>query len=463
MLNLLPHQTTGINFLVNKLNNGINPVLFDSAGTGKTLQGLNVAREFTPIGKICLWVTLASLKNQLENEVIKFGIDFTPIVLNGTKVKRNLTLQAAQNALNGSKPVLLIINYEELLCLPDLSFMATLPITIIIADECTKLCNQKNRTYKNLKKLADYVKAKKVAMSGTVISNNPMEAYSLFEFLNSGTMGNWFTFVSRYFVPNMFSRVGYVRTSRLPELAARLEPYYLRREREVLLPDLPDLMEEVLPVTMTAKENKLYSQIRSSLLLEIAKEEINKIETPHTMDSGIVKFLRLRQLCVSPELLGENHESSKLTALKEFLSTINGSKALIFTEFATAIPHIQANLPIGSSLVIQGSTSQELRQGIVDQFMTDPSIKYLIGTKALEMGLNLTKADYVIHLDPPLTYSSYDQRCSRARRQGRNDKVISVRMVTAGSLEQRIYKLIESKKLISLSAMPYSLMKEIIE
>jgi SNF2 family DNA or RNA helicase len=95
--------------------------------------------------------------------------------------------------------------------------------------------------------------------------------------------------------------------------------------------------------------------------------------------------------------------------------------------------------------------------------MTDPSIKYLIGTKALEMGLNLTKADYVIHLDPPLTFASYDQRCSRARRQGRNDKVISVRMVTAGSLEQRIYKLIESKKLISLSAMPYSLMKEIIE
>jgi hypothetical protein len=80
-------------------------------------------------------------------------------------------------------------------------------------------------------------------------------------------------------------------------------------------------MEEVLPVTMTAKENKLYSQIRSSLLLEIAKEEISKVKTPHTMDQGIVKFTKLRMLCDSPELLGDNDQSSKLAALKEFLGT----------------------------------------------------------------------------------------------------------------------------------------------
>lgn len=451
-MELLPHQKTALDIINSRLSQGVGFLESDPAGTGKTLPGLLAARQATPSGAICLWITLASLKQQLENEIIKFSIPFKPLLLSGTKTARLNQLRAAQ----AGQFDLLVVNYEQLLSDTELKIFAALPISIMVCDECMRLGNQKNKTYKNILKLANYKHCKRLCMSGDPITSSPMQAFALFEFLNPASLGSWMFFVSRYMVPSMWSRAGFVRTSRLPELAEKLSPYYIRRKREDLLPDLPDLMEETLSVEMNPREAKLYGQIRSSLLLDIPKPDIDKLETPHTMDQGIVKFTRLRQLCITPELLGENHESSKLKALKEFIGTINGSKCLIFTEFASAVPYIQASLPSGSSLVIEGSTGQELRQAIVDKFQTDPAIRYLIGTKALEMGLNLQAADYVIHLDPPLTYSSYDQRCSRARRQGRNDKVISVRMVTAGSLESRIYRLIENKKNISLLSMPYN-------
>jgi SNF2 family DNA or RNA helicase len=396
----------------------------------------------------------------VEDGIKKFNLPLKPFILTGTKTKRLNDLYAIKN--QPSDIDIIILNYEQVLSDEELKLIAAMDISIICCDESVRLGNIKNKTYKQINKLANYKKCKRLCLSGDPIANNPLEAFALFSYLNPGCLGNWFKFVSDYFSPAPWSIAGFVKLDKLPHLAARLAPYYIRRSREELLPYLPELLEQVLPVTQTPQENKLYNQIKTGLLLEIEQADISKLETPHTMDAVIVKFARLRQLCISPELLGETTISSKLSALKEFVSTIGSAKALIFTEFASAVPLIRANLPSGASLEIQGSTPQESRQGIMLQFQTDPQINYLILTSAGEMGLNLQAADYVIHLDPPLTYSSYDQRCSRAHRQGRKDKVISVRMVTAGTLEERIYKLIENKKLMSLAAMPYSLMKELV-
>ena len=451
MLNLLPHQKTALEFFNSRLNNNVNVLLADSAGTGKSLPALLAARKFTPNGKICLWVTLASLKLQLENEIIKFGIDFKPLVLSGTKAKR-------ESALSAFKGDLLVVNYEQILLHP--KEFSEMPISVIVADECIRLGNMKNKTYKYLTGIANITKAKKIALSGSPIVNLPLEAFSLFEYLNKGCLGNYWAFVSTYFAPSMWAKAGFVRTSKLPELAARLQPYYLRREREVLLPELPDLIEQDLPVELTPEEDKFYKMIRSELLLEMKAAEIDNIDNPIGMQNGIVKFMRLRQYLVHPGLLGSAHQKfSKLEALKEFLSTINGSKAIIFTEFSSAIPFIQAEI---KCLAISGQTPQEDRQAILQEFQTNPEVKYLVMTKAGEMGLNIQAADYVIHLDPPLTFSSFDQRNSRARRVGRLDKVISVRITVKGTIEDRIWKLIESKRLISLASMPYNEWKELI-
>lgn len=462
-MNLLPHQQVSLDFLNTKLNNNVGALLGDSAGTGKTLPALLSAREHTPANGLTLWTTLASAKLQLLTEVEKFNVGFKPIVLSGTKTERLNDIRAALKACDDTKPVLLIINYEQLLAHAGDFF--ELPIKVIVADECTRLGNQKNKTYKKLFWLAKVKAAKKIALSGTPITNTPLEAFALFEYLNPGRLGSWLGFALTYMEATPFSRVGAVRREKLGHLAARLQPYYLRREREVLLPDLPELMEVVVSVELSKEERKLYEQLVMELLLEIEKPKLDLIATPHTIANGIVKFARLRQVCVNSGLLGTgNLKTSKLEALSEFVGTLNGSKAIIFTEFASTVPAIMSKLPPHSAVSITGSVKQDDRAAILHLFQTDPKVKYLVGTKAMEMALNLQAADFVIHLDPPLTYSSYDQRISRARRQGRKDKVVSVKFIVKNSIEEKIYRLIERKKLISLLAMPYSeLKKELLD
>jgi SNF2 family DNA or RNA helicase len=423
-MELLEHQKKGIEIITQAFNKGHGFFLGDSAGTGKTLQALIPARKFTFTGSICLWITLASAKLQLPEEIERFSLEFKPLVLIGSKTERLNDLRRVQHG----EVDLLVINYEQLLSHAE--DLAKLPISVIICDEATRLGNQKNKSYKKLFSLARYTKAKLLCMSGSPITNSPLEAYALFDYLNPNCLGSWFTFARTYMGATPFSMVGYIRKNMLPHLANRLQPYYLRREREVLLPELPELMETTIPIELSPVERKLYTQFVQALLLDMEKPSIDKIEKPHTSGDSIVRFARLRQLCVDPGIIGTgNTQSSKLNALKEFIGTINGSKALIFTEFASAVPAILAILPTDSALCITGQTPQDKRNEIVQRFQTDPGIKYLCGTKAVEMALNLQAADYVIHIDPPLTYSSYDQRCSRARRNGRKDKVISVRLV----------------------------------
>lgn len=454
-MELLEHQKTALDFLNSRLHKNIGCLHSDSAGTGKTLPALLLARKYTPENKLCLWVTLASLKLQLESEISKFSIPFKPLVLNGTKTKR---LNAFRGLKIGECDIL-VVNYEQVL--GHWKELEQLPISIIVTDECTRLGNIKNKTYKAINYLAKKLQAKKLALSGSPITNSPMEAYALFEYLNTNSLGNWFNFVKQYMLATPFSIAGAVNKRRLPELAERLSPYYIRREREVLLTSLPELVEVDLPVQLTPEEDKFYKLIRSELLLEMQQLEIDKIENISGLQNGIVKFMRLRQFLVHPSLLGSAHKKfSKMEALKEFLSTVGNSKCIIFTEFASVIPYIQEVVP--NSLVISGATPQEERQDILNNFQTNKVINYLIGTKAMEMGLNIQSADYVIHLDPPMTYSSYDQRNSRARRQGRQDKVVSVRITVKGSIEERIWKLIERKKELSLMAMPYNELKELI-
>lgn len=462
-MTLLPHQPSAYKFLSDGLKNSIGRCHGDPAGTGKTLPALMCAYKYTPIGKICLYVTLASAKYQVEEEMRKFSILFLSSILNGNKTARSKLLRELKDNRHYTAPDLLIINYEQILI--HWKELSELPVAVIVADECSRLTNHKNKTWKYLYHIAEKTKALRLALSGTPIKNTPMEAWSLFTWLNPGSLGRWFSFANTYMSRTQFSMIGAVRTDMLTHLAARLQPYYMRREREELLPDLPELMEQTIPIELNDKEAKLYKQLQQEILFDIDPKNLDKIETPHTIQNGIVKFIRLRQLCVNPALLGSGiTSSSKLTALQEFLSTLGDSKAIIFTEFASAVPAIMDILPEKGAVSITGATSQEQRKLFIGLFQFIPKVQFLVGTRAIEMALNLHAADFVIHLDPPMTYASYDQRISRARRQGRKDKVVSVRIVSRGTIEEKIYRLIEKKKNISIMAMPYTeLVKELFE
>ena len=298
MLNLLPHQLTALEFINSRLDKGVGVLHGDPAGSGKTLPALLACARAKAPGSVILWITLATIKEQLvEDGIYKFDIPLRTFVLTGTKTKRLNDLRALPNCTAD----IIIVNYEQLLSSEELNIIAGMDISIICCDESVRLGNIKNKTYKQILKLANYKKCKRLCLSGDVISNNPLEAFALFSYLNPGCLGNYWTFVSTYFVPSMWAKAGFVRTSKLPELAARLQPYYLRREREVLLPDLPDLLEQVLPVTLNILKKKSYLiRYAPAYYWKLEKSDINKIATPHTMDGGAVKYLRLGSYVLPP-------------------------------------------------------------------------------------------------------------------------------------------------------------------
>lgn len=447
-MQLLRHQKTALDFI---LSSKRGCALCDSAGTGKTLPALLAAEKLTRQGQVCLWITLNSLKYQLKGEIERFKIALEPFILTGTAHNRQKIL----SSLPISSGAILIMNYEQVLNNPDMLKILQFPISVIITDECTRMLNSRNKTYKRIYKLAQMTGARKIGLSGTPIINSPMDAFSLFDYLNPRSLGNYFFFGTRYMKKTPFSLFGEVRKEMLPELACRLAPYYLRRDRETLLPDLPELMEEEIPVIMSAEESRFYSRLMAGLLLDIKREDLSKVENKGSLAFGITKFLRLRQACGSLSLLGENSNSSKLKALKDFLETTKEEKVIIFSEFSEMCKLINADLP-GSRMII-GETPNDLRDKILKEFNENPNVKILIMSgKVGEMGLNLQVASYVIHYDPPLSWASYDQRIARARRKGQKSAVVSVRLFCYNSVESRIYTLIEKKKNISLMAMPFN-------
>lgn len=298
---LRPFQVEGVKFLLNG-----NVLLGDKPGLGKTIQVLTAVhtRGFNKI----LVLTFASLKYQFRDEIKKFFPDSSVIVVDGGKKEREHLWKTSARFY--------IANYE--LLLRDLEAMTVSKWDAILADECTRLSNHGNKQSRALKFVrSDF----KIAMTGTAISNSPLDVYGIIEWLRPGVLGNYYSFMNRYVVKNDWGSPKYFKN--LPELAQRIKPFYISRTREEVLPELPEKVKIDVPIKLSDKELTLYNQIRSQLLLDIEKASISKVSAPAMLQNTIVNIIRLRQLSDSMELLGEHTDSSKLTALKELLVTLD--------------------------------------------------------------------------------------------------------------------------------------------
>lgn len=310
---LLPFQLSGVQQLT-----GRNMLLGDQAGTGKTPQMIELTKTYNKV----LVLTMASLKFQMEAEIKKWLPNATTQVINGSPSQRKYLwgVSLVFDSKNwvkhyGDNIQYYIANYE--LLLKDLPQMQSIPWDYIVCDECTRLSNHTNKQWKALRLLKS---THKLAMTGTAISNSPLDCWGIFEWLNPSSLGNFWAFSSRYVVKDHWGSPRYF--IRLDELAKRIQPFYIRRTKEQVLPELPEKRQIDVPFELSAPERKLYDQLKSELLFDIEQAQINKIEHISQLQSGLVKLLRLRQLTCSMELLGDSKESSKLTVLKDLIKTI---------------------------------------------------------------------------------------------------------------------------------------------
>lgn len=417
-----------------------NALLGDQAGTGKTPQAIYVAKDKPKV----LVLTMSSLKYQFQNELRKFLPTTDSVVIDGNPKNRlGLWLRARKVQFS-------ICNYE--LLLRDLEYMRAIKWDLIIADECTRLSNHTNKQWKALALLDS---SQRLAMTGTAVSNSPLDLYGILEWLEPKSLGNYFAFMETYTVrkllPNGHKFV--VAFRNLEQLKEKIAPYYIRRTKEQVLPQLPEKVQIELPFEMSDKERSLYEDIKARLLLDLEHSDVNKIQHISQLENGLVNLTRLRQLVCSPELLGENKDSSKLKVLNDLLETLGTGKVLIFSEFAEMCKIIQRE--VGGQMII-GEVSAEERKEIVERFNTDPEERILVMSAAGAFGLNLQAADVVIHYDLPWSVAKYEQRAARSHRQGQKNTVFEYSLIANNSVDEYVLRKLTMKQDISENLMPVS-------
>jgi SNF2 family DNA or RNA helicase len=287
----------------------------------------------------------------------------------------------------------------------------------------------------------------KFALSGTPIENSLFELYSLFRFLNPGMFGSASEFKRNYALPIQSEANEDVTR----ELKAKISPFILRRLKKDVLKELPQKQENIVLVEMNEAQKEFYESRRKYYKGLIEKQ----IQTQGFEKSKFFVFQilnELRIIATAPELKAENISSSKIKMLFEMLEEIvlNNHKVLIFSNFLGVLDLISSKAEeIGyNHLIMTGATRN--REELVKKFQEDKNISlFLMTLKVGGVGLNLTSADYVFIVDPWWNVAAENQAIDRVYRIGQKNKVFSYKLITKGSIEEKIIKLQEQKKELS--------------
>jgi SNF2 family DNA or RNA helicase len=424
-LPLFPYQKVGAAFLY-KIGSGL---IGDEMGLGKTVQSLAVC-EKAKAEKVLIFAPVA-VKWQWAQEIEKFIPDASVVVIEGTKVERR--------KLWKSEARFYVVNYE--LLLRDFEEMNYCEWDIIIADEATKISNPQAKQAKAIKKLRA---RRRIAMTGTPISNRANEIWNIIDFCQPGILGNYWTFLQRYCLKNQWGGIfGY---QNMDELREKLKRYMIRRLKHEVLPELPAKIITDIPLELSEEEKTLYKKLKKEILFEIEKNDIAKLETPMTIQYTLVKMLRLRQLADSTELLGHNTRSSKLDTLKELLveALDDNKKAIVFTQFAEMADILERELSGYKPLKISGKIKEKYSD-IVARFNNNDEHRVLIMTSAGQFGLNIQRASVIFHYDQEWSLAKMQQREGRSHRIGQERSVQIINLLARGTVDYYVKKVLHAK------------------
>ncbi len=427
---LRDYQEEGYRWLMRLAAWGVGACLADDMGLGKTVQALAVLTSRAENGPALVLAPASVTRNWLR-ETARFAPSLTPKLLASSKEVEMLADLGPGDLLLVSYGLLPYID----VVLQEIHFAT------IILDEAQAIKNAASQRAQAVVALqGDF----KVATTGTPIENNLLELWSLFRFLNPGLLGSQEAFASKYARPLSIGGNTEVLRDQLRNL---VQPFILRRRKDDVLKELPAKTEIILEVEQSTKERALYEAIRREALEQLASA------TPDQQRFMVLKQLtRLRQAACHPKLVRANSklESSKLALVGETIQELldNGHKALIFSQFVQHLKLVEDWVK-GQGieyLYLDGSTPGKKREELVQRFQSGQAKLFLISLKAGGTGLNLTEADYVLHLDPWWNPAVEDQASDRAHRMGQLRPVTVYRFVSLGTIEEKIIELHADKR-----------------
>ena len=411
----------------------------DVMGLGKSIQALGLAVERRNNGDVsnCLIVCPASLKYNWLQEIHKFTKE-SVLVIDGAPADRAQKWIAAGYFFK-------VVNYETIAI--DLFWDAKKKgvdrriagyqsiltgFDMIVVDEIQAL---KHGTSLRSKAMKQFRTKYRVGLSGTPIDGKLEELHSIFEFLKPGLFPSHAKFMERYAVTNYFKAV--VGYKNVDEVKEKIEPYYLRRLKHVVLKDLPEKIYKDVFVELSNKEMKLYKDLIKK------KNEV----TSEAMAATVV--LRARQFCDFPEILDMRNPSAKFAALDELLQELigqNNEKVIIFTQYKQALDLIYKNLKSSYKILqIHGGVGSKERLDLVNEFNNDKSVNIILMTDAGCSGLNLQEAHHVIHYEDNFSPATMQQRNDRAHRATTKHTVTIWRFQVLGTIEEHVRKILDKK------------------
>ena len=433
---LRPYQREGYEWLARLSQWGAGACLADDMGLGKTVQTLALLLHRAPDGPALVVAPTSVVANWID-EARRFAPTLKVATYGGAAASRG-------EQLDDLGPFDLVVTSYGLLQ-NDIDKLAAVPWRSAVLDEAQAIKNPATKRAKAVRRLqADF----RLITTGTPIQNNLIDLHSLFSFINPGLLGS-LEHYRRHFASPIERGGNTDARSRLRRLIA---PFMLRRLKADVLDDLPERTEITLHVEMSPNEAALYEALR--------QRAVEDLEAAPSDDQGegsrrlevLAHLTRLRLACCNPKLVREAGapESSKLRMFREMIEELreNRHKVLVFSQFVTHLKLLEeavreAGIPYQ---YLDGSTPAKARAKRVAAFQAGEGDLFLISLKAGGTGLNLTAADYVIHMDPWWNPAVEDQASDRAHRIGQTRPVTIYRLVAKGTIEDQIVELHHHKK-----------------
>jgi superfamily II DNA or RNA helicase len=435
---LRPYQLDGFLWLSRLAELGLGACLADDMGLGKTVQILAFLLTRAEQGA-ALVVAPTSVCTNWAREAARFAPSLEVLEYAGDRRE-----QLLEKIRQGGQGKLLIASYA--LLQQDQAKLNELEFATAVLDEAQFIKNSQSlRAQAAFRIRAE----RRIAATGTPVENHAADLWSIFHFLNPGLLGDFADF-NRRFVKPMERDGGLTPEQQLKQL---VQPYVLRRLKRDVLKELPPLTELAHEVELSRDESLRYAllrkQVHEKLFTSWGKRE-NKIEV-------LAEITRLRRFCCHPKLVFPDAEldSSKVLAFLQLVEELreNGHRALVFSQFVDFLQIVREQLDERRVTYeyLDGSTPQAERQKRVDAFQNGSANLFLISLKAGGFGLNLTAADYVIHLDPWWNPAVESQATDRAHRIGQERRVTVYRLITKQTIEEQIVLLHEKKKNLARS------------
>ncbi len=423
---LYPYQELGVQFALHKRA----ALIGDEMGLGKTLQAIALAilkRQVFGFQKV-LVVTLASLKEQWKREIERFTEEKAVLVQGGFARRKAI--------YDHDKSLFKITNYEAVL--RDLYALDRFQPDLVILDEAQRIKNLNTKT-------ADAVKGiprkHSLVLTGTPLENKLEDVYSIVQFLDPHLLSPLWKFAADHFMLSRHKKGKILGYRNLDKLQEKLKPLVIRRKKEEVLTELPEVVENSYYIELTDRQLQIHNGYLSSLLPLLNKKYLTPMDIRRMQEL----LLKMRMVCNSTYLIDrQTHLSPKLSELKSIMEDLvgdNGRKVVIFSEWTTMTFLIGRQLSDSRIPFVEltGKIPVHKRQALIDEFTHNPQCKVFLSTDAGGTGLNLQAADCVVNFELPWNPSRINQRVGRVNRIGQKSRCVNVvNLISRNTIEEKI-------------------------